>query len=112
MVSLQVMQQLTTYFWVMQGSKTKGKAKAGHRSVCIHPEALKSMQEQSASECEVDTLDREIAVTTLLIEKFNAHSSVWEGMEVDVFSSQMQSVTLPSGILICNAQNSTRAENV
>ncbi|CAL8460672.1 g202 [Coccomyxa elongata] len=64
-----------------KGSKTKGKGKAGHRSVCVHPEALRSTQEQSASESQNDTLDREIAVTTLLIEKFNAHSSVWEGME-------------------------------
>lgn len=87
------MQQLITYLLATQSLKTKGKAKAGHRSVCIHPEALRSTQELSASESQNDTLDREIAVTTLLIEKFSAHSSVWEGMEVEVASFQMQSVS-------------------
>ena len=87
---------------ITQGSKTKGKPKAEHRNVSIHPEAL---QRPSVGESQDDTLDREIAMTSLLIEKFNAHSSVWEGMEVDNTSFQLQ-----CAILLYHAKNSTRAE--
>lgn len=73
----------------LQGSK--GKAKAVGRSVSLHPEALASLRAESnsaADDLEDGSLDLESSLTTELIHRFLAYSSVWEGMEVRAFQDQ------------------------
>ncbi len=79
----------------LQGSK--GKAKAQGRSVSLHPEALASLRAGSNSAAEGsedDSLDLEISLTSELIERFNAHSTVWEGLEVRAFHYQIQAIRM------------------